>query len=228
MPKTLQHLMNSAFVAVVICAGAAAADTGSMSVPAANPSMSEEMLRIWQMRDAVDSSPQSVSEFDGAGEFGEDPFDAAPRQVWQLDAPADDAPVSTTGITTSSGQSLTPNLDRLMQRSHQPLVRSDAPGVTSTAAPAAWGEPAYSKSGAATLDGRNRNRRGGNRGGGHHDGGGQGGGHRDGGGQGGGHHGGGGGGGCEPPTPTPEPTTLLLFGSAAAAAAGVRKRRQRN
>lgn len=242
-------------MAAAVQAGAAFADTSSTSAPAAAPSMSEEMLRVWQLRDAIDPAPQSVSPFDASGESGVGEFDA-PSRTWRLEPAADATSQPSTGVTTSTGQSLTPNLDRLLQRSYQPLVPSDAPNVTSTATRAPWGGTAFSKSGSATLDGRgSRNRqspgRGGHSGSNHYGGNGYNGGyncthshnnpcgvqcghrhcnnpgHHDN--HGGGSNGGGGSGGnCDPPTPTPEPATMLLFGGAAAAAAGIRKRRQRN
>lgn len=250
MPKILHHLTCSIVVAAAVGAGAAFADPGT--APAAAPSMSEEMLRVWQMRDVIDAAPLSVHQFDDSGAPDAGDGEASPSHVWQLEPQRGETPVSSPGISTSTGGSLTPNLDRLMQRTYQPLVPSDAPGVTSTATPAPWGERSFSKSGSNSLDGKKKNKRsGGNHGGGNHYGGNRYNGgyncsHSHHGGCGGqcghphchnpgkndnhgGHGGGGGGGGddCDPPTPTPEPATLLLFG-AAAAAAGVRKRRQRN
>lgn len=239
--RPFQHLMSCVAIVVAIPVGAARADG---SAPDAAPSMSEEMLRLWQLRDAGGPDPQDVSPFDAAAESAEE-FNA-PRS-WRLQPLADDASRPSHSLPTPSSPSMTPNLDRLFQHYAQPLVPSDAPDVTSTATRTLWSEPTAFKGGSASLDGgRSRNRRGG---GNHHDGNGYNGGHncshshnyacghRCGhsrcsnpghqGGGGGSHGGGGSGGDCDPPTPTPEPATMLLFGGAAAAAAGIRKRRRR-
>lgn len=241
--RSSQYLMCCVAVLAAIQAGTAGADSPA---PAGAPSMSDEMLRLWQLRDDGGPVPQDMSPFHTAEESAE-AFNA-PRS-WRLQPAADDPSRPSHSLPTTSGRSMTPNLDRLLQHSTQPLVPSDAPHVTSTATRAIWSEPTAFKSGSTSLDGgRSRNRRGGD---GYHDGNGHNGGrncshshhhacgHRCGHsrctnpgqqGGGGGSHGGGGGSGddCNPPTPTPEPATMLLFGGAAAAAAGIRKRRRRN
>jgi hypothetical protein len=174
--------------------------------------MSEEMLRVWQLRDAVDTAPQSVNEFQAQDPFAAPADDWSPRSraVRSLD---DGAPFSSTGVSTSTGRSLTPNIDRLLQRSRQPLVTGDYSGVTSTATPLVQ---SYSKGGGPTVSGKQDNDNGGGNGGGNGNNGNN------------GNHGNDGrrGGNGNPSTPTPEPATMLLFGGAAAAIAGVRKRRR--
>ena len=180
---------------------AAWAESASPPATETTPSVMDDVLRIWNQAPATDAGDNT-------------PNVTAASQWYNVDDDETGSDDVTPSYRAPDGSSLTPNLDRLLQRAGQPLVPSDGIGLgvgaPSTDPNAFTASPFFEKGGQSWHQPPRCNppprpkrrcrphyqppcppRPPG----------------------------------CPPPTPTPEPGTLLLFGAAAATVTAARRRR---